>query len=134
MRNITKQEYIVLQLYAKGLTFKDIGLAMNIAKRTAINFYMRVKKKDKGRVTRAKKSRLYNKSELKLLIDADLNMMKDIKYSNATYRTKYKELSIADTKRYTILKYIDECILFAHQSYNRFIVNLKKKETKKGAY
>lgn len=43
--HITKREFEVTFLYARGLTFKEMGFCLNIATRTAINYYMRVKAK-----------------------------------------------------------------------------------------
>ena len=44
MGTITKREYQVISLYARGLTFKEIGYSLSIATRTAkenISYYNR---------------------------------------------------------------------------------------------
>ena len=130
---ISKQEYIAIQLYAKGLTFRGIAEGMEITEPTAKTYFMRVKKKDKSRVTRAKMSRVHNKKVLADLISLGLDQMENMRYCNETYSTKHIILDNKSVKELLTYKYIQESVLFAYRSYNRFIVNLKKKSEKNGA-
>ena len=57
MKKLTKLQYQVIFLYSKGLTFKEINKTLATASR---GVYSQVVSKDKGRVTRAKLSRVIN--------------------------------------------------------------------------
>jgi DNA-binding CsgD family transcriptional regulator len=119
--NITKREFEVISLYTRGLTFKEIGNCLNIATRTAINYYMRLKAKDKSRINRAKKSRAINKQcykiRLKEVIQDTEAYNREIKKYGYTFRS---ELSIKNQSKLLRLNYFDECLLFAYKSYHRF--------------
>ena len=132
MKVITKREYQVISLYARGLKFSEIGLYLGIATRTAINYYMRVKQKDKGRVTRAKKSRNFNKLDYGLSLQ---EMIKTIKAYNASMMyysfTQHKVKSLTYEMRMLRYNYIKESLEFAHKSYNRFKLHLLKKNLQK---
>jgi len=132
MRVITKREYQVISLYARGLKFREIGLYLGIATRTAINYYMRVKTKDKGRVTRAKKSRAFNKSDYSQSLH---EMVKTIRAYNASMMyysfTQHKVKSLTYEIRVLRSRYIKESLEFAHKSYNRFKLHLLKKSLQK---
>jgi len=132
MKAISKREYQVLALYSRGLTFKEIGNALNIAHRTAINYYMRVKVKDQSRIVRAKRSRAYNKSEFSKML---AEVIKEVKAHNKvmmqyTFMNKYI-ISIKDKGMSERINYINESLLFAYKSFNRWKVNLTKKRNAK---
>lgn len=119
--HITKREFEVISLYARGLTFQEMGNCLNIATRTAINYYMRIKVKDKSRVIRAKKSRAKNKHiykmQLKEVIQEVRNYNRDIKRHGYTLRN---EISIKNQSKVFRLNYFNECLLFAFKSYHKF--------------
>lgn len=121
MLRYTKREFEVVALYSKGLTFKEIGNILNIATRTAINYFMQVKVKDKSRISRAKKSRAINKQSymirLKEVIRDTREYNREIKRYGYTFRS---EISIKYQSQILRLKYFDECLLFAYKSYHRF--------------
>jgi DNA-binding CsgD family transcriptional regulator len=133
--HITKREFEVISLYSRGLTFKEMGFCLNIATRTAINYYMRVKAKDKSRITRAKKSRAINKQSYIIQLQ---EVVKDArKYNREIRRYGYtfrNELSIKNQSKIFRLNYFHECLLFAFKSYCKFrlksaIVSGKKVNT-----
>lgn len=119
--NITKREHEVISLYSKGLKFKEIGNCLNIAERTAINYYMRIKAKDKSRIYRAKKSRAINKKSYKLnhkeLVQEIKAKNREIKKYNYVFKN---EVSIKNQSKLLRLKYLDECLLFAYKSLHRY--------------
>lgn len=132
MKQITKREYQVIQLYTKGLMFNEIGSYLGIAERTAINYYMRVKKKDKSRITRAKKSRAFNKINY-LEIQKSLILQIE-KYNDLmlfSHITKHKVKSLTYEIKELRHQYIKQSLEFAHKSYNKFKLNLVKKRHKK---
>lgn len=128
MRVFTKRDYEIILLYSKGLKFKEIGYCLNIAERTAINYFMRVKAKDKGKINRAKKSRAINKQyytmKLKEVIRNVREYNREIRRYGYTFRS---EISIKDQANVMRLNYFDECLLFAYKSYNKAkLKNIKK--------
>ena len=132
MQRITKREYQIISLYSKGLKFKEMAQCLNIAERTAINYFMRVKAKDKSRIERAKKSRSINKQSyivrLKEVIHDVREYNREIRRYEYTFRT---EISIKNQSKGMRLNYFDECLLFAHKSYNAMkLKSLKKCNTK----
>lgn len=92
MKKLTQLQYKVIFLYSKGLTFKEIDKALATASR---GVYSQVVSKDKGRVTRAKLSRLTNiqnyKEDLKKYLDT-------VKENNKFYRNHIEWIK----ERYTI--------------------------------
>ncbi|WP_373033569.1 hypothetical protein [Sulfurovum sp.] len=118
---MTKREFEVISLYSKGLKFKEIGHCLNIVERTAINYFMRAKAKDKSRINRAKRSRAINKQyykmRLKEVIQDAKEYNREIKKYGYTFRS---ELSIKNQSKVLRLKYFDECLIFAYKSYHRF--------------
>lgn len=118
---ITKREHEIISLYAKGLTFKEMAHCLNIATRTAINYYMRVKAKDKSRISRAKKSRAINKQSYMMRLKEVVRNTRD--YNNEIKRYGYtsrSELSIKNQSKILRLNYFNECLLFAFKSYHKF--------------
>ena len=130
MKRITKREYEVISLYSKGLTFKEIGSALQIATRTAINYYMRVKLKDKGRVTRAKISRSLNKMRFKILLKKYTGFSK-ITREFSVHNGHFNEEtpSIEEIALLVRSQYIKDSLQFAFKSYYRFRIALLKKHT-----
>lgn len=121
MKTITKREFEVISLYARGLTFKEMGNCLNIATRTAINYFMRVKVKDKSRVTRAKKLRAINKHSYKMQLKEVIQEARN--YNSYTKRYGYtfrNEVSIKNQSKVLRLNYFDECLLLAFKSYHKF--------------
>ena len=53
MKRLSKLQYEVIFLYSKGLTFKEIDISLATASK---GVYSQVVAKDKGRVTRDRKS------------------------------------------------------------------------------
>ena len=132
MKTITKREFQIMALYSKGLKFKEMAQCLNIAERTAINYFMRVKGKDTSKITRAKISRATNKQNyilrLKEVIHDARKYNRDIKRNRYTF---LKEISIKNQSKGMRLNYFDECLLFTHKSYNAMkLKSLKKCNTK----
>lgn len=126
--HITKREFEAISLYSKGLTFKEIGNCLNIATRTAINYYMRVKAKDKNRVTRAKKSRAINKHSYKMQLKEVIQEVR--KYNSEIKRYGYtfrNEISIKNQSKVFRLNYFNECLLFAFKSFHKFKLHCANK-------
>lgn len=119
--SITKREHEIISLYTRGLTFKEMGFCLNIATRTAINYYMRVKAKDKSRISRAKKSRAINKQsyimQLKEVIQDARKYNNEIRRYGYTFRT---EISIKNQSKVYRLNYFNECLIFAFKSWHKF--------------
>ena len=132
MKTITKREFQIMALYSKGLKFKEMAQCLNIAERTAINYFMRVKAKDKSRITRAKQSRTINKQSYIVRLKEVLHDAK--KYNRDIKRNRYtflKEISIKNQSKGMRLNYFNECLLFTHKSYNEMkLKSLKKCSTK----
>lgn len=63
MKKLSQLQYEVIFLYSKGLTFKEIDTALTTASK---GVYSQVVSKDKGRVSRAKKSRETNLNSYKI--------------------------------------------------------------------
>ena len=81
MKKLSQLQYEVIFLYSKGLTFKEIDTTLATASK---GVYSQVIAKDKGRVSRAKRSRETNlnnyKQELKKKLD-------EVKTQNKHFRT-----------------------------------------------
>lgn len=111
--------------------FKEMAQCLNIAERTAINYFMRVKAKDKGRITRAKQSRATNKQSYKMRLKAEIQTIKAHNREAKKYSLHNAELSIKKQSNLFRLNYFNECLLFAHKSYNAMkLKSLKKCNTK----
>jgi len=126
MKIITKREFEVIALYSKGLTFKEIGHSLNIATRTAINYYMRVKEKSKQHITKAKRSRSISKQLYKMRLK---ELMQEVREHNreATRYTFIKQLSLNHQAKILRLTYFDECLEFAFRGYHKMkLKNIKK--------
>lgn len=128
---ITKREFQIMALYSKGLMFNEMAQCLNIAERTAINYFMRVKGKDKGRITRSKQSRAINKQSYKMRLKDEIVKVKAYNRKIKKYSLSVKEISIANQSKAIRLNYFNECLLFTHKSYNAMkLKSLKKCNTK----
>ena len=125
--NITKREFEVISLYARGLTFKEIGKCLSVAERTAINYFMKVKDKSKSRVTRAKKSRSINKRNYQLQLKEVLQNVKAHNLEMKKYNLSSKEIPLQEQERFMRLQYLHESLIFAYKSYHRFRLKSTKK-------
>ena len=115
---LTKRESEVLSLYKKGLTFKEMGILLGIATRTAINYLMRVKAKDKQLVKRAKATRAKSRQLFK---DRFTELVKSAKHYN---KFTTKQISIKSLLDVFKSEYFNECLVFAFRSYQK--MKLKK--------
>ncbi len=132
MKTITKREFQIMALYSKGLKFREISQCLNIAERTAINYFMRVKLKDNSKIKRAKTARATNKQSYKMRLKVEIQTIKA--HNREIRKRRYtflKEISIKNQSKGIRLNYFDECLLFAHKSYNAMkLKSLKKCNTK----
>ena len=132
MKTITKREFQIMALYSKGLKFKEMAHCLGIAERTAINYFMRVKAKDKSRITRAKQSRATNKQSYIVRLKEVIQDAREYnRYIQKNRYTFLDEISIKNQSMGMRLNYSDECLLFTHKSYNEMkLKSLKKCSTK----
>lgn len=126
MRKLTQLQYKVIFLYSKGLTFKEIDTTLATASK---GVYMQVVSKDKGRVTRAKLSRVTNimnyKENLKKYLDT-------VKENNKFYRNHIEWIR----EKYTIdveaardsfrKKYIIDSLDKSYKSYSKYKLTFLK--------
>lgn len=127
MKVISKREHQVISLYSRGLKFREIATALSINTRTAITYYRRANTKDKGRVTRAKKSRVIHKSTFSTVLKINTTETKKIIKFYSIYNSQYRPLTVKEATMLLRHDYIKESLVFAFQSYNRFKFNLLKK-------
>lgn len=121
MKTITKREFQIMALYSKGLMFKEMAQCLNIAERTAINYFMRVKAKDKSRVYRAKKSRAINKHSYTVRLKEVVQNVKELNREIKRYDYPFRsELSIKNQSKVFRINYFNECLLSAFKSYHKF--------------
>ena len=133
MRKLTKLQYQVIFLYSKGLTFKEIDKALTTASKGA---YSQVLEKDKGRVTRAKLSRVTNirnyKEDLKKYLDT-------VKENNKFYKNHIEWIKEKYTIDIEIAKvsfrnqYIKDMLDKSFKSYNRYKLTFLKNHLEKVA-
>ena len=121
---ITKREYEVISLYAKGLTFKEIGNSLGIAMRTAINTYVRLKKKDTRRVSKAKALRnteklIYRQSKKAFLKKIENHRDILIQYGLFCKSPRF----YLDAFRYEVVEKAQNKV---HQNYFRYSLKRKK--------
>ncbi len=131
MRKLTQLQYKVIFLYSKGLTFKEIDTTLATASK---GVYMQVVSKDKGRVTRAKLSRVTNimnyKENLKKYLDT-------VKENNKFYRNHIEWIK----ERYTIdieiakdsfrNQYINDMLDKSFKSYSKYKLTFLKNHIEK---
>ena len=133
MRKLTKLQYQVIFLYSKGLTFKEIDKALTTASKGA---YSQVLEKDKGRVTRAKLSRVTNirnyKEDLKKYLDT-------VKENNKFYKNHIEWIKEKYTIDIEIAKvsfrnqYIKAMMDKSFKSYNGYKLTFLKNHLEKVA-
>ena len=133
MRKLSQLQYEVIFLYSKGLTFKEIDKALTTASKGA---YSQVLEKDKGRVTRAKLSRVTNirnyKEDLKKYLDT-------VKENNKFYKNHIEWIKEKYTIDIEIAKvsfrnqYIKDMLDKSFKSYNRYKLTFLKNHLEKVA-
>lgn len=133
MKKLTKLQYEVIFLYSKGLTFKEIDIVLTTASR---GVYSQVVAKDKGRITRAKKSRKTNlnsyKEELKIYIAE--TRKRNSYFKNDTQKVKeYYTMPLTYAKAYFRIKYINDSHDLANKSYSKYRLTFLKKHIGKAA-
>ena len=133
MRKLSQLQYEVIFLYSKGLTFKEIDKALATASR---GVYSQVLEKDKGRVTRAKQSRLINQRNYKQELQDYINKVKEHNkyYKNSTQWVKDRCIINIDVAKNSFRnKYIKEMSDKAYQSYMRYKLTFLKNHIEKVA-
>lgn len=124
MKKLTRLQYQTVFLYSKGLTFKEID---NVLKIHSKAYYSQVLYKDKGRITRAKRSREINQknyhSELSFYMD---EVKRRNRKCNSSYQSRYTIEPIQVKAKFRI-DYIQECILKSCSSYNRYKITFVRK-------
>lgn len=133
MRKLTKLQYQVIFLYSKGFTFKEIDKALATASKGA---YSQVLEKDKGRVTRAKLSRVTNirnyKEDLKKYLDTVKENNKHYKNYTQWLKEKYTiDIEIAKDKFRK--KYIIDSLDKSYKSYTKYKLTFIKNHLEKVA-
>lgn len=133
MRKLSQLQYEVIFLYSKGLTFKEIDKALATASKGA---YSQVLEKDKGRVTRAKLSRVTNmrnyKEDLKNYLDTVKENNKHYKNYNQWLKEKYT-IDIKVAKVSFRSRYINAMLDKSFKSYNRYKLTFLKNHLEKVA-
>jgi transposase len=128
---ITKREFQIMALYSKGLTFREMAQCLGIAERTAINYLMRVKAKENNSITKAKPSREKNKLSYKIRLKDEVRTIKAHNRETKRYALNDAQISIKKQSKIFRLFYLNECLLFTHQSYNEMKLKSLKKFTQK---
>ena len=133
MKKLTQSQYQTVFLYSKGLTFKEIDIALAIASK---GVYSQVIAKDKGRIARAKISREKNKrnyqEELNIYLDETRCRNKLYKNYSQWIKDKYN-IVIPIAKENFRLKYINECLNKSYSSYSKYKITFIKKYYEKVA-
>ncbi|UYF44094.1 hypothetical protein [Aliarcobacter cryaerophilus] len=133
MRKLSQLQYEVIFLYSKGLTFKEIDKALTTASKGA---YSQVLEKDKGRVTRAKLSRVTNirnyKEDLKKYLDTVKENNKHYKKYTQWLRDEYT-IDIKIAKVSFRNQYIKDMLDKSFKSYNRYKLTFLKNHLEKVA-
>ncbi|WP_412726115.1 hypothetical protein [Arcobacter sp. 15-2] len=118
MNKLTQLQYEVIFLYSKGFTFKEID---NLLVTSSKGVYMQVMSKDKGRVTRAKKSREINLNRYK---QDSSKYIFEIKLHNKEYKNNIISLDIA--KENFRNNYLNDCMIKSLKSYNKYKLTFLK--------
>ena len=133
MRKLTKLQYQVIFLYSKGLTFKEIDKALTTASKGA---YSQVLEKDKGRVTRAKLSRVTNirnyKEDLKKYLDTVKENNRFCKNHIEWIREKYT-IDVEAARDSFRKKYIIDSLDKSYKSYSKYKLTFLKNHLEKVA-
>lgn len=133
MRKLSQLQYEVIFLYSKGLTFKEIDTALTTASK---GVYNQVVAKDKGRITRAKKSREINLNSYKIELINKLDEFHSQykvtkKFCNWTSKeyTFYKKAIEVEFRE----KYINDSLDKANKSYSKYKITFLKNYLEKVA-
>ena len=133
MRKLSQLQYEVIFLYSKGLTFKEIDTALATASK---GVYSQVVAKDKGRVSRAKKSRETNLNSYKIELN---KYIKEVKKNNKHYKNytqwikeKYV-IPIEVAKDGFRRKYINDSLDKSYKSYSKYKLTFLKNHLEKVA-
>ena len=133
MKRLSKLQYEVIFLYSKGLTFKEIDTALATASK---GVYSQVVAKDKGRVSRAKKSRETNLKTYKIELN---KYIKEVKKNNKHYKNytqwikeKYV-IPIEVAKDGFRRKYINDSLDKSYKSYSKYKLTFLKNHLEKVA-
>ena len=133
MKKLTKLQYQVIFLYSKGLTFEEIDKALATASKGA---YTQIRVKDKGRVTRAKISRVTNmrnyKEDLKKYLDTVKENNKHYKKYTQWLRDEYT-IDIKVAKVSFRNQYIKAMLDKSFKSYNGYKLTFLKNHLEKVA-
>jgi hypothetical protein len=90
-----------------------------------------VKAKDNNSITKAKPSREKNKLSYKIRLKDEVQTIKAHNREAKKYSLYNAQLSIKKQSKIFRLLYLNECLLFAHQSYNEMKLKSLKKFTQK---
>ena len=133
MRKLSKLQYEVIFLYSKGLTFKEIDISLATASK---GVYSQVVAKDKGRVSRAKRSRETNLNSYKIELN---KYIKEVKKNNKHYKNytqwikeKYV-IPIEVAKDGFRRKYINDSLDKSYKSYSNYKLTFIKNHLEKVA-
>ena len=133
MRKLSQLQYEVIFLYSKGSTFKEIDKALATASKGA---YSQVLAKDKGRVTRAKLSRVTNirnyKEDLKKYLDKVKENNKYYKNHTQWIKEKYT-IKIKVAKDRFRNQYIKDTLDKSYKSYSKYKLTFIKNHLEKVA-
>ncbi|MCT7545405.1 hypothetical protein N5T80_03630 [Aliarcobacter cryaerophilus] len=133
MKKLSQLQYEVIFLYSKGLTFKEIDKALATASK---GVYTQVIEKDKGRVTRAKLSRVTNirnyKEDIKKYLDTVKENNKHYKKYTQWLKDKYT-IDIKVAKVSFRNQYIKAMLDKSFKSYNRYKLTFIKNHLEKVA-
>lgn len=133
MRKLSKLQYEVIFLYSKGLTFKEIDTSLATASK---GVYSQVVAKDKGRISRAKKSRKTNLNSYKIELSKYIDEVKKNNKQNSKYSNWIKEkytIPIAVAKASFRKKYINDSLDKSYKSYTKYRLTFLKNHLEKVA-
>lgn len=133
MRKLTKLQYQVIFLYSKGLTFKEIDKTLATASR---GVYSQVVSKDKGRVTRAKLSRVTNIRNYKEDLKKYLHKIKENNKHYKKYSQWIKEKYTIDIELAKVSfrnQYINDMLDRSFKSYSKYKLTFLKNHLEKVA-
>ena len=133
MRKLSQLQYEVIFLYSKGLTFKEIDTALATASK---GVYSQVVAKDKGRVSRAKRSRETNLNSYKIELNKYLKEVKKNNKQCKDFTQWIKEkyiIKIEVAKDGFRRKYINDSLDKSYKSYSKYKLTFLKNHLEKVA-
>lgn len=133
MKLLTQLQYEVIFLYSKGLTFKEIDTSLATASK---GVYSQVVSKDKGRVSRAKKSRETNLNSYKIELNKYLKEVKKNNKQCKDFTQWVKEkyiIPIEVAKALFRRKYINDSLDKSYKSYSNYKLTFIKNHLEKVA-